>query len=216
MMLMNDRVHAALDGSLNAAALEPGERAELEAFSSGAAELRRRIDGSCPPLLAERIDMAILVFDRGRLRPLHRWGVTVRECLWRLTSTTFRPAHALAVGAVAIALLAWFPRPGGSPEFPPADTTAPTLVHVRFQIEAPGAASVRLSGSFTGWQSAIPLQQNQPGLWDVVVPLAAGVHDYAFRVDGQWIADPHAALVSDGFGGTNSRLILPAPRQART
>ena len=67
-------------------------------------------------------------------------------------------------------------------------------------------------GSFTGWERRYELYQTAPGLWSITVPLAEGVHDYAFLVDGrQWVADPYASQVSDGFGGINSRLTLLLP-----
>lgn len=41
------------------------------------------------------------------------------------------------------------------------------------------------------------------------MPLRPGVHDYAFRVDGEhWIIDPAAPRVADGFGGYNSQLSI--------
>ena len=46
----------------------------------------------------------------------------------------------------------------------------------------------------------------------ITVPLTQGVHDYAFVVDGQqWVPDPYAPQINDGFGGTNSRLALLPP-----
>ena len=55
-----------------------------------------------------------------------------------------------------------------------------------------------------------------PGVWTITVPLTQGVHDYAFVVDGrQWIPDPYAPRVDDGFGGTNSRLTLLLPETSR-
>jgi len=50
-----------------------------------------------------------------------------------------------------------------------------------------------------------------------VVPLEAGVHDYAFVVDGEvWTPDPLATSVDDGFGGENSRLSLLPPERIKT
>jgi hypothetical protein len=38
------------------------------------------------------------------------------------------------------------------------------------------------------------------------------VHDYTFVIDGErMVVDPYAPRVADSFGGSNSRLFLPAP-----
>ena len=53
-------------------------------------------------------------------------------------------------------------------------------------------------------------------MWSITVPLTQGVHDYAFVVDGQqWVADPYAPQIGDGFGGTNNRLALLPPDSPR-
>ena len=42
------------------------------------------------------------------------------------------------------------------------------------------------------------------------------VHDYAFVVDGrEWVPDPYAPGIGDGFGGINSRLTLLSPDTPR-
>jgi 1,4-alpha-glucan branching enzyme len=74
------------------------------------------------------------------------------------------------------------------------------------------ARQVALAGSFSDWQPAYALQQVAEGVWTIVLPIAPGVHDYAFVVDGeQWVTDPFAPQVDDGFGGANSRLTVLAP-----
>jgi 1,4-alpha-glucan branching enzyme len=71
---------------------------------------------------------------------------------------------------------------------------------------------VQLAGSFTNWEPRYELRQAAPGIWTITVPLTQGVHDYAFVVDGeQWVADPYAPQIGDGFGGTNNRLALLSP-----
>ena len=72
--------------------------------------------------------------------------------------------------------------------------------------------SVALAASFTDWTPRYQLQEISQGVWSVLVPLAPGVHEYSFVVDGErWVADPLAPSVDDGFGGVNSQLaILPS------
>ena len=87
-----------------------------------------------------------------------------------------------------------------------------TKVFVQFRLDAPQASVVRLAGSFTGWKPTYTLQQVTSGVWSILIPLEPGVHDYAFVVDGaQWVADPAAPTVDDGFGGMNSRLSVLLP-----
>ena len=75
---------------------------------------------------------------------------------------------------------------------------------------------MHLAGDFTEWEPEYELHESQPGVWTVVVPLQAGVHDYAFVIDGeQWTPDPLATTVDDGFGGQNSRLSLLPPERIR-
>ncbi len=84
-------------------------------------------------------------------------------------------------------------------------------VYVQFRLEAHGASRVALAGTFTGWQPEYELRETAPGTWSILVPLLPGIHDYAFVVNGtEWLADPHALQIDDGFGGVNSRIALPA------
>jgi len=94
----------------------------------------------------------------------------------------------------------------------PSPAVASPRVFVQFRLPLHEASDVKLAGSFTGWQRAHAMRQTSPGVWTVTVPLQPGVHDYLFVVDGRnWIPDPHAPRVSDGFGGVNSRLALVLP-----
>ncbi|MEX0912764.1 MAG: glycogen-binding domain-containing protein, partial [Gemmatimonadota bacterium] len=107
----------------------------------------------------------------------------------------------------------------GSDTAPPLPGTAESAgpqptIYVQFRLDAPGAQRVELAGSFTDWAPAHQLHETGAGVWTVVVPLEPGVHDYTFVIDGErWIVDPNAPSVEDDFGGSNSRLFLPAPVQ---
>jgi hypothetical protein len=126
--------------------------------------------------------------------------------LWLPREVSIRPAFALAGAAAVAALVAVLPSGGGAPA--PADSADPH-VFVQFHLETAAAMRVQLAGSFTDWQPRYDLRQSAPGVWTITVPLTQGVHDYAFVVDGQqWVPDPHAPQIGDGFGGTNSRLAL--------
>src|SRR5688500_12311404 len=153
--------------------------------------------------------------ERG-LRPakLTPWGVLARVAasLWaaRDVSLTVRPAYGLAAAA-ALALFVGYAPSRQPAALAPADAVAlePQLF-VQFRLEAPAAMDVRIAGSFTGWKPSHQLHQAAPGLWTVTLPLPRGVHDYAFLVNGtEWVADPFAQQVNDGFGG-GARSMRPA------
>jgi len=82
---------------------------------------------------------------------------------------------------------------------------------VRFVGDFPTAQAVRLTGSFSGWTAeGHPLERRGDGLWECLVPLPPGQHEYRFIVDGAWLADPHNAQTQpNAFGGWNSLLTVP-------
>ena len=86
-------------------------------------------------------------------------------------------------------------------------------VVVRFELDAPGASSVVLVGSFSGWSTTrFPMRDpDRNGVWQVDVRLKRdSINTYNFVVNGsQWIVDPRShAQVDDGFGGMSSVLRL--------
>lgn len=79
---------------------------------------------------------------------------------------------------------------------------------MRFELVAPEARTVFLTGSFKGWNpKAIPMMRLHDGKWAKELRLPAGHYEYLFVVDGQWIVDPKAPdYVTNPFGGCNSVL----------
>lgn len=146
------------------------------------------------------------------LPPPRRVGVRERlaQLLWVPREISIRPAFALAAAAAVVAVLL-VPRQAPPAESPLAGAPADPHVFVQFRLDAP-ASRVQLAGSFTNWEPRYDLRQSAQGIWTITVPLTPGVHDYAFVVDGQqWLPDPYAPQIGDGFGGTNSRLALLSP-----
>jgi hypothetical protein len=135
----------------------------------------------------------------------------VATILWTPRAISIRPAFALT-GAAAVVVLLLGPHVGLTGlETPQFADVRPSHVFVQFRLDAM-ASRVQLAGSFTNWEPRYELHQSAPGTWTITVPLIQGVHDYAFVVDGeQWVPDPHAPQIGDGFGGTNSRLALLSP-----
>lgn len=213
---MNDRIHRYLDGELPYEALTPDERVEAAALEDGLAELSAALRAAPVPDLAGRV-MAALP-EPARPAPAPAWR---RALAWawspRPVTLRLRPAYGLAAAGVAAALLAGLPPdaptvsvPDGPPAVVAVSPEPAPPVYVQFRLDAGGAHSVALAGSFTGWQPSVTLEETEPGVWTALVPLHPGVHDYAFVVDGRrWVADPHAPQVDDSFGGTNSRISLP-------
>jgi hypothetical protein len=166
---------------------------------------------STPDVRASVMDR---IEDLEPLQPARRSAAIGRlvRLLWAPREVVIRPVWAMAaIGAIAIALLAPFARQ--TPSAPPqmVNSAVDSHVFVQFRLDAM-ASRVQLAGSFTNWEPRYELRQSAPGVWTITVPLTQGVHDYSFVVDGQqWVADPHAPQIGDGFGGTNSRLALLSP-----
>lgn len=122
-----------------------------------------------------------------------------------------RPIWAALAAAAVLALLI-VPRVGRDATMPRVATVAtPDTIYVHFTLQAPSAQAVAVAGSFNNWNAAeLPLRHAADGTWEATIALPVGEHRYQFVVDGQrWIPDPAAhAQVDDGFGGTNSVIVV--------
>jgi chromosome partitioning protein len=80
-------------------------------------------------------------------------------------------------------------RPAAAAAFPGPQVVAGG---VRFSIDAPYAADVRITGEFTGWSyEGIPLVRDDDGVWSVVIEVPPGASEYRFILDGVWVKDPN-------------------------
>ena len=220
---MNDRIHRYLDGELSRDGLTPQDLSELEAYQEALLELEAAHRSLEVPDLARAV-MARLPAD-GSVRAGARDAIAraaspdaaggpggVIKWLWTPRPLQLRPAWGLLAAAALAILVAFPPRPPAPSATDPESHAKARLVFVQFRLEAPEASSVRLAGTFTGWEPDYALHPTGQGVWAILVPLEPGVHDYAFVVDGsQWVADPAAPWVEDGFGGVNSRLSVLLP-----
>ena len=181
-------------------------------FDRAVEESRAFLESRPVPDLTARVMRRIEALDPA---PAHASGSLLQRLLallWAPRQISVRPVFALSGAAAIVCMIAFSAltprRPG------PQVTTTPPLnpkLFVQFRLDA-DASRVLLAGSFTQWQPRYELHQSAPGLWTITVPLTQGVHDYAFVVDGQqWVPDPYAPQISDGFGGMNSRLALLPP-----
>lgn len=181
-------------------------------------ETRAFVDARPVPDFVNAVMAEVEHLEVDRATTPRSWIARIGQQLWtpRLVTFAFRPAYMVAAAGVLLltAVLSnpWTDRPL---------TTAATQggsekVYVQFRLQTSEATDVRLAGSFTHWQPQYQLHETAPGLWTVTLPLAPGVHDYAFIIDGQrWVTDPFAAAVQDGFGGSNSRITLVAGNDRR-
>lgn len=146
---------------------------------------------------------------RRRPRP-GEGGIWTRFFRPREVRFQLQPARWLIGAAAALlALLIW----SGTPRTPVSvASSAPAATYVRFVLYAPNVGRVAVAGSFNEWdQDEAPLVPvGTTGLWTTTLRLPAGQHLYAFVVDGQqWLPDPGAPAVDDGFGRRNSVMTVP-------
>jgi hypothetical protein len=183
--------------------LTDAERSEADRLLEAAAAYRESL-----PTLDGAVDDAVLGAVRRR-RPARthsawRWLVEPRE-------VRLRPIW-LPLTAAAAVLLLWMGTRGPlALEQPAVKAVAADTVFVRFELTAPDARNVWLAGSFNDWQGErLPLTAGAGGVWSTTLALPLGEHQYQFVVDGErWIPDPTAhAQVDDGFGGTNSVIVV--------
>ncbi len=76
---------------------------------------------------------------------------------------------------------------------------------VQFELPAPAAKKVYLSGNFNNWETnSNPLKKDKKGLWKTTVSLEPGKYEYRFLVDGNWENDPACCdCVPNEFGTMN-------------
>ncbi len=91
--------------------------------------------------------------------------------------------------------------------------SSPQASKTEFNLFAPQAKAVFLSGDFNAWDpSSHPMKKDKNGVWKIFVNLDPGQHQYRFRVDGEWQNDPgNPECVANPFGTSNClKTVLPA------
>ena len=83
---------------------------------------------------------------------------------------------------------------------------APRLYLTTFNLNAPEAQSVYVTGSFNDWSLDETCRMKfENGQWVTQLPLAPGVYKYQFIVDGRWREDPsNPNQERNSFGDINS------------
>jgi hypothetical protein len=71
-----------------------------------------------------------------------------------------------------------------------------------------GVETVEIMGDFSDW-TPLPLIRRGRDQWELLVPIAAGVHQINMRIDGgAWIAPPGIPTMKDGFNGEVGVLVI--------
>jgi hypothetical protein len=212
---VTDRIDRYLEGSLDRDELTPDERATAATIARAIDDAREMVRSESEP------DLVAAVMHRVREQPKpgsRVVGAALWERLWLTREVSFRlrPLYG-ALAVVALVTAAMLVGRATAPSREITGTGMPSTLLVQFRLQLDEAMTVRLAGSFTNWQPQYELHQSAPGVWTVTIPLAAGVHDYSFVVDGErWVPDPLAPAVDDGFGGRNSRIALLPPDGPRS
>jgi hypothetical protein len=160
-----------------------------------------------PVRLDESFERRVMVRVRRLYAQRRRRGVA--SWLGGAARVAYHPgwAAALAAGVVAVIALGVIrTRPSAGP------SSGVPLEPVQFVLVAPTARSVAVVGDFNDWglnDSAL-VATNHEGVWSVTAPVPAGVHRYAFVVNGKdWVADPSAPRsAGDDFGMASSALVV--------
>jgi hypothetical protein len=122
---------------------------------------------------------------------------------------THRPGWAAALAASVVAVVTLGLIRGHSEATVRAGVSTEPI---QFVLVAPEAHSVAVVGDFNDWglNDGALVATNHEGVWSVTAPVPAGVHRYAFLVNGkQWVADPSAPRASDDdFGMPSSALVV--------
>jgi len=158
-----------------------------------------------PVRVDESFDRRVMV----RVRRMHaeRRSHLAADWLGAAVNLTRRPAYAAALAAGVVAVIT-----AGMLSSRPETVATTGPIPVQFVLVAPEARSVAVVGDFNNWglgDTAL-VAENHNGVWSVSAPVPAGVHRYAFIVNGkQWVADPTAPrAASDDFGQPSSALVV--------
>ena len=188
---------------------------ELRGEGAEALRLLGAVDRA-PVALSAEFETRVMAEVRRRARsPIRRiWHglVEPRDIELRLRVRPWVVWGAALATAAAVAVLLTRP-PQASEGARPVRVAAGDSVYVRFVLYAPTARQVAVAGTFNQWdQNASPLARvGAGGVWAITLSLPQGHHQYAFVVDGaEWVPDPAAPGVDDGFGRRNSMVAVTA------
>ena len=74
---------------------------------------------------------------------------------------------------------------------------------------------VKLSGAWNGWMTT-QMYHEGGGMWSVVTPVPAGIHEFKFVVDGEWKhSTRHPTVGDDPATMNNVRMIRGPPKSKK-
>jgi hypothetical protein len=159
-----------------------------------------------PVQLDESFERRVMVRVRRLYAQRRRHGVG--SWLGVASRVTHHPGWAAALAASMVAVITL----GVMRSRPPVASTVAPREPVQFVLVRPDARSVAVVGDFNDWglNDTALVATNHQGVWSVTAPVPAGVHRYAFVVNGkEWVTDPNAPRsAGDDFGLPSSALVV--------
>jgi hypothetical protein len=78
----------------------------------------------------------------------------------------------------------------------------------KITVRVGGVETVEVMGDFSDWMPLVLMRRGRD-LWDITLPVTAGVHEINLRLDGgSWLAPPGLPTRHDGFNGDVGLLVV--------
>jgi hypothetical protein len=78
----------------------------------------------------------------------------------------------------------------------------------KITVRVGGVETVEVMGDFSDWTPLVLMRRGRD-LWDITLPVTAGVHEINLRLDGgSWLAPPGLPMRHDGFNGDVGLLVV--------
>ena len=79
----------------------------------------------------------------------------------------------------------------------------------KITVRVGGVETVEVMGDFSDWTPLVLMRRGRD-LWDISLPVTAGVHEINLRIDrGPWLAPPGLPTRKDSFNGEVGLLVVP-------
>jgi hypothetical protein len=79
----------------------------------------------------------------------------------------------------------------------------------KITVRVGGVETVEVMGDFSDWTPLVLMRRGRD-LWDITLPVTAGVHEINLRLDGgPWLAPPGLPTRRDSFNGDVGLLVVP-------
>ena len=79
----------------------------------------------------------------------------------------------------------------------------------KITVRVGGVETVEVMGDFSDWTPLVLMRRGRD-LWDITLPVSAGVHEINIRLDGgPWVAPPGLPTRRDNFNGDVGLLVVP-------